>query len=129
MKVFLLPFGKINIIDSNIAEIIINEGVLIDTEMVKSYRALIRSHLKVPYSLLINKEHGYSYTFEAQVIIGDLDDDIDYRAVVVNSQSGEMATEILMNVNKRNNWNLQMFRDREEAIIWLKSKKNKKTAI
>ncbi|MBO6606267.1 hypothetical protein [Psychroserpens sp.] len=73
MKVFLLPFGKVNILESNIAEIIVNEGVLIDREMVESYRTLIKSHLNIPYSLLINKEHGYSYTFEAQVTMGSLD--------------------------------------------------------
>lgn len=129
MKVFLLPFGKVNILESNIAEIIINEGVLIDRDMVESYRTLIRSHLNVPYSLLINKEHGYSYTFEAQVTMGEIDNDVDHRAVVVNSQSGEMATEIVMNINKKNNWNLEMFRDREEAVEWLINQQNNKTAI
>lgn len=129
MKVFLLPFGKVNILESNIAEIIINDGVLLDREMVETYRALIRSHLKIPYSLLINKEHGYSYTFDAQVSMGNLTNDIDHRAVVVHSQSGEMATDIVMNINKKNNWNLQMFRDRDEAINWLINQQNNKTAI
>ncbi len=129
MKVFLLPFGKVNILESNIAEIIINEGVLIDRDTVETYRSLIRSHLSIPYSLLINKVHGYSYTFEAQVTMGTLNKDVDYRAVVVNSQSGEMATEIVMNVNKKNNWNLEMFRDRDEALTWLINQQNNKTAI
>lgn len=129
MKVFLLPFGKVNILESNIAEIIINEGVLIDSDMVASYRTLIRKYLQIPYSLLINKEHGYSYTFEAQMTMGELDQDVDHRAVVVNSQSGEMATEILLNVNKKNNWNLQMFKEREDAIAWLINEQNNKTAI
>ena len=129
MKVFLLPFGKVNILESNIAEIIINEGVLIDRDMVASYRALIRKHLQIPYSLLINKEHGYSYTFEAQITMGELDQDVDHRAVVVNSQSGEMATEIVLNVNKKNNWNLQMFKERKDAVEWLINEQNNKTAI
>ncbi|WP_321254897.1 hypothetical protein [Psychroserpens sp.] len=39
-----------------------------------------------------------------------------------------MATEIVMDVNKQNNWNLQMFRDRDEAIAWLLKEQNNKTA-
>ena len=129
MKVFLLPFGKINILESNIAEIIIDDGVVLDETMVIKYRNILQSHLEKPFSLLINKEHGYSYTFDAQVSMGELNDGIAFRAVVVYSQSAEMATQIVMNVNKHNNWQMKIFRERQLAIDWLLENKNKKSAM
>ncbi|SDS08644.1 hypothetical protein SAMN04515667_1377 [Formosa sp. Hel1_31_208] len=129
MNVFILPFGKVNILKSNIAEIIINDGVVIDASMVSAYRNLLRSHLNPPFSLLINKQHGYSYTFEAQTAMGDLNEDVDYRAVIVRSQSGEMATEIVMDINKQNNWKIKIFKEREEGLNWLLLQQNNKSAI
>ena len=129
MNVFILPFGKVNILESNIAEIIINDGVIIDGSMVSAYRNLLRSHLTPPFSLLINKQHGYSYTFEAQTAMGALNEDIDCRAVVVRSQSGEMATEIVMDINKHNNWKIKIFKEREEGLNWLLMQQNNKSAI
>ncbi|WP_456436999.1 hypothetical protein [Psychroserpens sp.] len=129
MKVFLLPFGKINLLESNIAEIIINDGVVLDESMVIKYRNILQSHLETPFSLLINKEHGYSYTFDAQTTMGELDDVIAFRAVVVYSKSAEMATQILMNINKNNNWKIKIFRERQLAIDWLLQNQNNKTAM
>nr|WP_321237315.1 hypothetical protein [uncultured Psychroserpens sp.] len=129
MKVFILPFGKIKILKSNIAEVIINDGVVIDSEMVTTYRNLLQSHLETPFSLLINKEHGYSYTFDAQVAMGEFSNVIAFRAVVVYSQSAEMATQIVMDINKHNNWNIKIFRERQEALDWLLINQNNKSAM
>jgi hypothetical protein len=129
MKVFILPFGKIKILESNIAEIIINDGVVIDAEMVATYRKLLQAHLKPPFSLLINKENGYSYTFDAQVAMGELSTNIAFRAVVVYSQSAEMGTRIVMDINKKNNWNIKIFKERQEALDWLLSAQNNKSAM
>ncbi|WP_299335900.1 hypothetical protein [uncultured Psychroserpens sp.] len=129
MKVFVLPFGKIKILESNIAEVIIDDGVVIDESMVNAYRAVLTSHLESPFSLLINKEHAYSYTFDAQRAMGTLKDTIAFRAVVVYSVSAEMATQIVMNINKHNNWNIKIFREREAALEWLLSNQNNKSAI
>jgi len=95
MKVFLLPFGKIKILQSNIAEVIINDGVVIDLEMVYTYRHLLQSHLEAPFSLL----------------------------------SAEMATQIVMDINKHNNWNIKIFRERKEALDWLYLNQNNKNAM
>lgn len=129
MKVFLLPFGKINLLDSNLAEIIINDGVVLDESMVIKYRNILQSHLETPFSLLINRKHGYSYTFDAQLTMGRLSSDIAFRAVVVYSQSAEMATQIVMNINKDNNWNIKIFRERQLAVDWLLQNQNNKSAM
>ncbi|MFT4806143.1 MAG: hypothetical protein ACJAZK_001807 [Psychroserpens sp.] len=100
MKVFILPFGKINLINPHIAEVIFNEGTILDKPEVEAYQNLLRSQLKPPFSILINMENAYSHTFEAQLAMGDLKD-IVYRAVVVvYNYNAEMATKIIMNLNK-----------------------------
>lgn len=129
MKTFLLPFGKIILLESNIAEIIINDGVVLDESMVIKYRNIMQAQLKTPFSILINKENGYSYTFDAQLIMGQLNDDVAFRAVVVYSQSAEMATQIIMNINKNNNWKIKIFRERKLAIDWLLQNQNNKSAM
>ncbi|WP_298760159.1 hypothetical protein [uncultured Psychroserpens sp.] len=129
MKVFILPFGKISVIEPNIAEVIINEGVLIDESIVNIYRKVLQSHFEKPISLLINKENAYSYTFDAQVAMGELSDVIAFRAVVVYSLSAEMATQIVMDINKHNNWKIKIFRERQAAIDWLKINQNNKSAM
>lgn len=129
MKVFILPFGKIKILESNIAEIIINDAVVVDSEMVCAYHNLLQSHLQIPFSLLINKEHGYSYTFDAQVVMGEFGNRISRRAVVVYSSSAEMATKIVMDINKDSNWNIEIFKERQAALNWLLLNQNNKNAM
>lgn len=129
MKVFILPFGEIRILDSNIAELIINEGVLIDDIMIDTYRTLLQSHLSIPFSLLINKKNAYSYTFAAQMAMGNSNHIVDLRAVVVYSQSAEMATNIVMNINQDNNCNIKIFREREAAVDWLLKTQNNKSRV
>ncbi|TXE16167.1 hypothetical protein ES692_13625 [Psychroserpens burtonensis] len=128
MKVFILPFGKINLINPHIAEVIINEGTILDKPEVEAYQNLLRSQLKPPFSVLINMENAYSYTFEAQLAMGDLKD-IVYRAVVVYNHNAEMATKIIMNLNKNNNWNIRLFRERQEALDWLHINVNNRSAV
>jgi len=118
MKVFILPFGKINVINPQIAEIIINEGTILDKQEVQDYNDVLRSNLKSPFSILINKENAYSYTFEAQLEMGKLND-IAYRAVVAYNHNAEMATQIIINLNKKNNWIIEVFRERQAALNWL----------
>ncbi|MBR9915907.1 MAG: hypothetical protein GYB32_14010 [Algicola sp.] len=129
MKVFILPFGKIKVLEPRIAELIINEGVAITPEMVQTYRNVVIAHTTTPFSLLINKEHGYSYTYEALVAMGQQRDLIDFRAVVIYSKSAEMATQIVMDINKKNDWKIKMFKDRNDALDWLKVAQNNKSAV
>ena len=128
MKVFILPFGKINLINSHIAELIVNDGVTMGLSEVQAYQNLLRSHLQPPFSVLINKENAYSYTFEAQLEMGKLKD-IVCRAVVVYNQNAEMATEIIIDLNKDKNWNIRLFRDRQSALDWLHIDVNNRDAI
>ncbi|MFV1985405.1 MAG: hypothetical protein ACC657_17790, partial [Thiohalomonadales bacterium] len=66
MDLHELPFAKIIILDDNIAEVMVNEGVTMDVEMVEQYHEFLLSHLRAPFSLLINKVNSYTYDFDAQ---------------------------------------------------------------
>ncbi len=122
MKVFKLSFATINIIHDCLAEVIINDGVEMNVAMVEAYHNFLLDHLTPPFSLLVNKINPYSYTFEAQVEIASLKE-IDHMAVVIYNSSSKMATNILIQLNKTHDWNIELFNNREEAMDWLSSVK------
>ena len=66
MDLYELSFAKIIILRDDIAEVMINDGVEMDTGMVDQYHVFLLTHLQAPFSLLINKVNSYTYTFEAQ---------------------------------------------------------------
>ena len=121
MKLHELSFGKIIILRDNIAEVIINEGVEINSEMVKEYHDFLLSQLTSPFSLLINKINSYTYDFDAQVNIATLNE-IKSMAVVTYTRAKKVSTEALATINsKSDEWNLKMFSNREDALKWLMS--------
>lgn len=121
MKSYKLYFGTIVIINEKIAEVIINEGVVMDEKIVDEYHEFLLKNLEAPFSLLINKKFAYAYTFEAQNIIANLNV-IDRMAIVVYTGSGKMATKTLLSINEDKNWNVRLFSSREEALLWLQNK-------
>jgi len=127
MKLITLPFGKINILNPHIAEVIINEGITLDKQEVQDYNQVLRSNLEPPFSVLINRENAYTYTFEAQLELGRFND-IVYRAVVAYNRNAEMATQIIMDLNKNSNWNIKIFRERQTALNWLYTQINNRNA-
>ena len=128
MKVYELPFGRINIIEKKLAEVIINDGVEMNVDMVEVYHQFLLQHLEAPFSLLVNKINSYSYTFDAQLKIAGLKE-IDYMAVVIYKFSTEMATKILIDINRGNDWNINLFKNREEDLEWLSIVRNNSKAI
>ncbi|WP_405292209.1 hypothetical protein [Algibacter sp. Ld11] len=119
MKVYKLSFGSVIIINPNLAEVIINEGEVIDALKVDEYHDFLLSNLKAPFSLLINKKYSYTYTFEAQKIIGGLNE-IETMAVVPSSTGGLMSTEMLLHMNANLEGAVKIFITRDEALAYLK---------
>jgi hypothetical protein len=120
MKSFRLSFATITILDKNLAEIIIDEGVIVDEVMVDEYHDFLLTNLTAPFSIIINKKNGYSYTFEAQKVIWNLKE-IHLIAAIVTTSGAVMATETLIKLNEHNNWNIEMFKNRESALEWITS--------
>ncbi|MFD0989839.1 hypothetical protein ACFQ1R_07015 [Mariniflexile jejuense] len=120
MKNYKLSFGEIIIIDENLAEVIVNEGVVMNDIMVDEYHDFLLSYLKAPFSLLINKKHSYAMTFSAQKTIATLKE-IKAMAVLFSSVGGLMSTETLMNLGENKDLNIRLFQKREDALNWLNS--------
>ncbi|MFD1614922.1 hypothetical protein [Gelatiniphilus marinus] len=118
MKVCNLSFGKIVVLNKNLAEVIVNEGVHFNEAMVDEYHNFLLSNLSKPFALLVNKKHSYSYAFEAQKQISSLSG-IQAIAVVVFTSASLMATKTLMNVNRTETSNIKIFQDRDKALLWL----------
>ena len=119
MKTHQLSFAKIIIIKDNLAEVIVDDGVLIDLKKVGEYHKFLLTHLRAPFSLLVNKKHSYTYTFKAQTEIASLNQ-IKAMAVVVEGFNAKKSTDFLISMNNMSRvWNIQTFMLREEALVWL----------
>lgn len=120
MKSLRLSFATIYILEKNLAEVIIDEDTLMGEVMVDEFHDVLLSNLSAPFSIIINKKNRYSYTFEAQKTICNLKE-IHLIAVIVTTHGALMSTETLIKINEHNNWNIELFKDKEEALKWIYS--------
>lgn len=123
MQACQLPFAEIKILRPDVAEVIIHDGVEMDTNMVHQYHDTLLDHLSAPFSLLINKLHAYTYTFEAQKILGTLPE-INAMAVIVYNDVSKISTNSLATFPRETPWNIQIFHDRHSAMSWLDLQQN-----
>ena len=123
MDLHELPFAKIIILRDDIAEVMINDGVQMDVEMVEQYHDFLLSHLRAPFSLLINKVNSYTYDFHAQENLATLKE-INAMAVVAYNRVTKIITETLASFPRDVKWNLKIFSNRDEALAWLLSQQN-----
>ncbi|WP_242158745.1 hypothetical protein [Aestuariivivens sediminis] len=126
MESYRLSFGEIKVFHSNMAEVIVDEDVLIDEVMMDEYHDFLRNTLEPPFSLLINKKHAYSYTFEAQKHIGNLKE-IKSIAIVIRTPGAEMAVNTLISINENERSRIKVFTAKEEALDWLYSQQRIQT--
>jgi predicted house-cleaning noncanonical NTP pyrophosphatase (MazG superfamily) len=120
MDVYEFPFAKIIILRDDIAEVIINSGVIMDIAMVEQYHDFLLSHLRAPFSLLVNKVNAYTYDFVAQGKLATLKE-INAMAVIAYNRVTEITTENLASFPRDVEWNLRIFSNRDEAMAWLES--------
>jgi hypothetical protein len=119
MDIHTLGFAKIVLLSHDIAEIIIDEGVVLNLTMVNEYHEFIVQHLQAPFSLLINKINDYSYDFDAQMKIGNIPQ-IHAMAVVTYTRKSAFSTHLLTDTTPREiKWNIQVFPQRAMALEWL----------
>ena len=118
MSKYRLSFGEIILLKSNLAEVIVDDGVEMDLEMVKEYHEFLLDKLKHPFSLLINKVNKYTYTFEAQLKLATLTE-ISSMAVLAYDRITESSTKSLVSIPRATPWNLKIFRERTSALEWL----------
>ena len=118
MDLYDLSFAKIIVLRDDIAEVMIDDGVEMDIGMVKQYHDFLLTHLRAPFSLLVNKVNAYTYTFEAQEKLATLKE-INAMAVVAYNRVTRITTETLASFPRDVQWNLEIFSNREDALSWL----------
>lgn len=126
MDLHELPFAKIVILEKDLAEVLINEGVEMNAEMVDAYHDFLLTHLQAPFSLLINKINAYTYDFEAQERLAT-PAQINAMAVVTYNRISAMTTRSLASIPRSRKWNLRIFSDRSAALEWLRSEQDRVT--
>jgi len=119
-----LPYAKIITLQDDIAEVIIDDEVIMDEAMVDHYHEFLLSHLKAPFSLLVNKVNSYTYDFNAQMKLATLVE-INAMAVVAYNRITQTTTELLASYPRSRKWSLKVFSNRNEALSWLISEQNK----
>ena len=124
MDLHELPFAKVIILQGDLAEVLINDGVVMNAEMVEQYHGFLLSHLRAPFSLLINKVNAYTYDFDAQEKMATLEE-INAMAVVAYNRITRISTESLASIPRDEKWNLSIFSDRDTALKWLLSEQKK----
>ena len=123
-----LSFTKIIKLDDNLIELIADEGVEIDIEMVKEFHDWCFKNLESSFGVLVNKKNSYTYTFEAQMKIGDYPDIIAI-SVITYSMISQTFTKLISQYPRKNKWNMEIFNDRETAIKWIKEELAKNKGI
>ena len=118
MELHELSYAKIIILQEDIAEVIIDDEVVMDVQMVEHYHDFLLSHLSPPFSLLINKVNSYTYDFNAQLKLATLVE-INAMAVVAYDRITEITTESLASYPRSEKWRLKIFSNRNDAMAWL----------
>lgn len=129
MVLHSLGFAKIILLANDLAEVIINEGVVMNLTMVNQYHEFLIGHLQVPFSLLVNKINEYSYDFNAQMKIANIPQ-IHAMAIVTYSRNSEFTTQLLAEtIYRKSAWNIQMFSQRDLALEWLENQQGKLQSV
>jgi len=118
MELHELPFAKVIVLRDDIAEVMINDGVIMDIAMVEQYHDFLLTHLRAPFSLLVNKVNAYSYDFNAQEKLATLKE-INAMAVVAYNRVTEITTQTLASYPRNVKSNLRVFTNRDDALAWL----------
>ena len=126
MNVHKLGFSTVKLVSEDIAEVIVNHGVEMDQSMVDLFHDFLVTHLKPPFSILLNKVNSYSYDFNAQEKLFTIEE-INNIAVVCYNSSSVSAMKYITQMPKSRAWNSQIFTDRDTALNWLTTEKHTAT--
>ncbi|MCW8834565.1 MAG: STAS/SEC14 domain-containing protein [Colwellia sp.] len=118
MELHEISFGKIIVLRDDIAEVIVDEGVNIDTDMVTEIHTCLLSIFANSFSLLINKSNSYSTQLDALIQFGELPA-IDKIAVFAPNKMAKLSADFAADIPSSADLNIQVFTDRDEAFAWL----------
>ena len=122
MQKHRLSFAHINIINNQIAEIIVDDGVVVSLEMIEEHDDFLTTIFDGEFGVLVNKINNYHYSPEAQLIMGSIENIVAVAVVNYTTQDKQSSKEI---IDKRfmDQLNIKIFSGlelgRQQAITWL----------
>lgn len=124
MQTLKLSFAKINCLNRRIAEVIVNQDVVISLEMSEEYDQALATHFASDFALLINKINHYRFAYEAQLTMAS-HSNLKAIAVITYNKKDRQSVEATAVMRKRDGWNLKVFDGlnlgRQAGIDWLES--------
>lgn len=117
---YRVSYGIIQVLQADITEVIVDNGVELTLEMHQEEGAFCRAHLSPHFGLLINRSNQYSYSFAAQQAIAGCRDAAAI-AVVVYDDSGRRTVQLIRTFVGDNAPNIALFCGRDEALSWLQA--------
>jgi hypothetical protein len=109
---------RISKIEDDIVELVFAEGVEIVPADIDAIHRWLDENLPVPYMIVINKVNQYSYSFEAQLKLGQ-PEAMKAIAIVSHSAISTATQDHIQGIHALNPLNLQVFSCVEEALPWL----------
>jgi len=111
-------FCRITKLEDDIAELIFTQGYEILPENIDAIHALLGENLADPYMIVIDKRYEYSYSFDAQLKLGEHE---GMKAIAIISQSSiaSASLEHLQSLHRKKPMNMKVFPSREKALSWL----------
>ncbi|TPH17829.1 hypothetical protein [Litorilituus lipolyticus] len=117
-----LSFASVKLINPNIAEVIVDAGVIVSMEMVEEYEAFLGQIFQHEFALLVNKINPYDYSFEAKLSIGS-HEKLKAIAVVYYNETAEKKASEVANLRQVDGWNVRFYSGLElgwqEGVNWL----------
>ncbi|NEX64095.1 hypothetical protein [Noviherbaspirillum galbum] len=114
-----LSFAEVLFLENGIVETIVDNGIEISRQMLDEWAQFLKKYHPHPPLVLVHKLHSYSYSFAAQLRVGELD---FVRAVaVVNASkfSNITSQSVLSMLPFGPPWPVRFFQGRAEALDWL----------
>jgi hypothetical protein len=118
MELYELSFCKIEVLQHDIAEVIVDEGVDINIGMVDEIHRCFLSIFTHPFSLLINKKNSYSTQLDALIQFGTLRA-INKIAIFAPNKMAKLSADFSVDIPSSAELNIQVFTDRAEGLNWL----------
>lgn len=118
MEFHELSFGKVALLQSDVAEVMVDEGVEVDIAMVDEIHRCFLSLFDDSFSLLINKSNSYSTQFDALIHFGTLSS-IDKIAIFAPNKMAKLSADFSADMPTSADLNIQVFTNRDDAFAWL----------
>ncbi|PKG85203.1 hypothetical protein CXF85_06285 [Colwellia sp. 75C3] len=124
-----LSFAKINLLNNNVAEVIVSENVEISLEMSEEYDDFMSKTFSNDFAILVNKINQYDFSFEAKISMAS-HENLTAIAVITYDDESKKSVDKVAAIREFDGWNLKVFNGLnlgwQDGLDWLQSELNAK---